>query len=77
MPSTSSPRCCWNANRIIEVGVEQVQGHVFAGGQIGVGVLDQAEGGQRRPDLGDGEASITATQRVADVPDVTVVPDRS
>ena len=52
------------AHRIVEVDVEHVGSHVPSGGEILVGTVQQAQRGQRCPDLHHGAAAVTAAQQV-------------
>ena len=56
------------AHRVVEFGVEQLGQDMPAGGQVRVvGIVDEAERRQRRPDLGDGRAAAAETQCVPGV----------
>ena len=50
------------ADGLVEFVVEDVERDVLAGGQVGVGVVDQPERRQRGPNLGDRNSPVTATQ---------------
>ena len=50
-------------HRMVEFGVEHLRRDVPAGGQVRVRVLGESKRRQRRPDLGDGRAAGTETQR--------------
>src|SRR4051794_38927185 len=49
-------------HRMVELGVENVDCDVLTGGQVFVWVLDEPQGCQGRPDLGDRAPTVTATQ---------------
>jgi hypothetical protein len=49
---------------MVEVGIENVCRNVPAGGEVVVGILDQAERGERGPDFGDCDTTIAKTQSI-------------
>ncbi|GAB4599659.1 hypothetical protein MOKP20_09440 [Mycobacterium avium subsp. hominissuis] len=53
------------ADGLVELGVEEFQGHVPAGAEILIGAGQQPQRGERGPDLGHSSAAVTTAQRVA------------
>ncbi|GAB1814770.1 hypothetical protein MUNTM_38100 [Mycobacterium sp. MUNTM1] len=53
------------ANRLVKFGIEKFEGHVPPGIEIVLGAIQQAQCGQRCPDLGHSSAAVTTAQRVA------------
>ena len=63
MPSTSRPRCCWNARTAWSRSSSNTSDRdVPAGGQVRRRGCRSAQRRQSRPDLGDRASPVTATQ---------------
>ncbi len=52
------------AYRVIELGIEDIQRYLLAGGEVVIRILEQPQGGQYGPDFDDGPAAVAAAQCV-------------